>query len=806
MSHTDEIIVPVQVIGGLPGEKEENSYTMAVVAFVKDSSLQKGSLPESCLHDSCSTTNTNASTTTTNINTITTNIKPTTTNIKPNTTNTTTTNIKPTTTNIKPNTTNTTTTNIKPNTTNTATTNIKPNTTNTTTTNIKPNTTNTTTTNINTTTTNINTTTTNIKPNTTNTTTTNIKPNATNTDTTTTNINTITTNINPNATNINTITTNINPNATNTTTTNTSTTNVTKTNTNDNTTTIISGKTDITGVDNKEKKKTAIEAPLSKNSDSLLEVSTHNGCTTITNVTAAVVTTNTTTTNTTTTDTTTTITTTTNTTTTDTTTTDTTTTDTTTTITTTTDTTTADTNTKATTPTTTKSDPPGADNASKRSVKFAPQNDKSCVPCSPSIVCWMKYMAYFFIVYSNVMGFGVSSSSGILYIHWMREFNTTKSQTAMITSACSAILGCGGIFAGMLYRKIGVCWAFIVAAVLCSVGLIASSFAPNIWFLFFSLGILFGSGASINNIVGFAALETLFSNNHQIFFIVFTICPPFGTLCVPYLLDSLLDYYSWRETLFIISGLCLNMFLPAFLLNTCIKAQTCRTRAEKYKIFDMNIIKNKRFLILSAATAISISCSVLIPLLIVDFWVSRGHPEIQGVTALMLLGIAGMCSRLIFACCSLLCNTRPLLVPIFFTFYISSATFFVFVPMCSTYAPLVFLIFLTGFSRGMLTVIRPLVFKKVVGADAYPLAIGISYTVSGICTIPTATIVGKISDVTHSYDFAFYLTGIFEVLTFLVLASLYFLVTYHRRKNYRLKPKGHIGPEIQSHSASDIET
>eukprot|EP00106_Octopus_bimaculoides_P022926 XP_014790368.1 PREDICTED: monocarboxylate transporter 14-like [Octopus bimaculoides] len=89
----------------------------------------------------------------------------------------------------------------------------------------------------------------------------------------------------------------------------------------------------------------------------------------------------------------------------------------------------------------------------------------------------------------------------------------------------------------------------------------------------------------------------------------------------------------------------------------------------------------------------------------------------------------------------------------------------------------------------MLSTIRPLVFKKVVGVEAYPLAIGYTYTLNGICAIPMATVVGKITDLTHSYDFAFYLTGLFETLLFLLLASSHLLITCLSKKNHQLKPE-----------------
>ncbi|CAI9739704.1 monocarboxylate transporter 14-like [Octopus vulgaris] len=153
-----------------------------------------------------------------------------------------------------------------------------------------------------------------------------------------------------------------------------------------------------------------------------------------------------------------------------------------------------------------------------RAMKCTPEDRKSR-KCSSFI----KYLAYVSILYNNVLGFGIAYSLGILYIYFIKEFNTSKSETAMITSACTATLGCGGIFAGMLYRKIGVGWSFIVASALCSIGLFASSFTPNIWFLFFSLGILFGSGAAINNIVGYAALEKLFHKNVHVLSITLTV-------------------------------------------------------------------------------------------------------------------------------------------------------------------------------------------------------------------------------------------------------------------------------------------
>ncbi|XP_014790367.1 monocarboxylate transporter 14 isoform X1 [Octopus bimaculoides] len=425
-------------------------------------------------------------------------------------------------------------------------------------------------------------------------------------------------------------------------------------------------------------------------------------------------------------------------------------------------------------------------------INVTPDQPVRTVECTPeghtSSQCssFMKYLSYVFILYNNVLGFGFAYSLGILYTYFIREFNTTKSETAMITSACSATLGGAGIFAGMLYRKIGIGRSYILASALCSIGLFASSFTPNIWFLFFSLGILFGSGAAINNIVSYAALEKLFHQNVQILSIILTLCAPFGILCVPYLVNFLLNIYSWRGALLIISGFCLNMCFSGLLSKVDRKPKS-DAKVERLKIFDIKILKNKRFLILSTSASVNTCCGSLLLLLIVDFWVGKGHPMLEGITLVTFVSISSLASRLVFCFFSLLFDIRPVLILIFYIVCGTSGTFFIFAPLCDTYSPLVFLIVLNGFSRGLFSTLRPLVFKKVVGIEAYPLAIGYTYTVTGICAIPMATIVGKITDLTQSYDFAFYLTGLFEILMVLLLGSTYILITCMRKKNHKFK-------------------
>ncbi|XP_052832050.1 monocarboxylate transporter 12 isoform X2 [Octopus bimaculoides] len=377
-------------------------------------------------------------------------------------------------------------------------------------------------------------------------------------------------------------------------------------------------------------------------------------------------------------------------------------------------------------------------------INVTPDQPVRTVECTPeghtSSQCssFMKYLSYVFILYNNVLGFGFAYSLGILYTYFIREFNTTKSETAMITSACSATLGGAG------------------------------------------------SGAAINNIVSYAALEKLFHQNVQILSIILTLCAPFGILCVPYLVNFLLNIYSWRGALLIISGFCLNMCFSGLLSKVDRKPKS-DAKVERLKIFDIKILKNKRFLILSTSASVNTCCGSLLLLLIVDFWVGKGHPMLEGITLVTFVSISSLASRLVFCFFSLLFDIRPVLILIFYIVCGTSGTFFIFAPLCDTYSPLVFLIVLNGFSRGLFSTLRPLVFKKVVGIEAYPLAIGYTYTVTGICAIPMATIVGKITDLTQSYDFAFYLTGLFEILMVLLLGSTYILITCMRKKNHKFK-------------------
>ncbi|XP_046510060.1 monocarboxylate transporter 9 [Equus quagga] len=107
---------------------------------------------------------------------------------------------------------------------------------------------------------------------------------------------------------------------------------------------------------------------------------------------------------------------------------------------------------------------------------------------------WMIVLVSFF---TQFLCYGSPLAVGVLYIEWLDAFGEGKGKTAWVGSLASGVGLLASPVCSLCVSSFGARPVTIFSGFMVAGGLMLSSFAPNIYFLFFSYGIVVGLGCGL---------------------------------------------------------------------------------------------------------------------------------------------------------------------------------------------------------------------------------------------------------------------------------------------------------------------
>ncbi|PVD18876.1 hypothetical protein C0Q70_21433 [Pomacea canaliculata] len=168
---------------------------------------------------------------------------------------------------------------------------------------------------------------------------------------------------------------------------------------------------------------------------------------------------------------------------------------------------------------------------------------------------WVVVFSSFLI---HVIADGVVYSFGVFLIVFVEYFHSGRGETAWIGALQPAVTFTVGPLASALTNRYGCRVVTIVGAVIGSLGFILSVFAPNLYFLYFSSGIMAGLGFGLIYLPAIVIVAQYFEKRRA-FATGLAVCGSgFGTFILAPLTEYLLEVYGWRGTMLIVGGVLLN--------------------------------------------------------------------------------------------------------------------------------------------------------------------------------------------------------------------------------------------------------
>lgn len=168
---------------------------------------------------------------------------------------------------------------------------------------------------------------------------------------------------------------------------------------------------------------------------------------------------------------------------------------------------------------------------------------------------WMVVLGSFFI---HVIADGVAYSFGIFLGALIDDFDAGRGDVGWISSLMVGMTFCSGPIVSALTNKYGCRVVSIAGSVLSAFGFAISVFAPNLYYLYFTFGIVSGLGLGMIYLPAIVSVTYYFEKRRS-FATGLAVCGSgIGTFIFAPLAKALLDEYGWRGATLIEAGLLLN--------------------------------------------------------------------------------------------------------------------------------------------------------------------------------------------------------------------------------------------------------
>ena len=176
---------------------------------------------------------------------------------------------------------------------------------------------------------------------------------------------------------------------------------------------------------------------------------------------------------------------------------------------------------------------------------------------------WVVVFASFMI---SLIADGISFSFGIIFLELSDYFNASKSKTAFVGSLFMSIPLLVGPLASALTDRYGCRKITIVSGIISSIGFILGHLSTCIEHLFIAFSIA-GAGLALSYVTSIVIVAYYFEKRRSLATGLAVCGTGFGTFIFPPLTIHLLDEYTWRGTLLIMSGFFLNIVVFGALMR-----------------------------------------------------------------------------------------------------------------------------------------------------------------------------------------------------------------------------------------------
>ncbi|XP_052095889.1 monocarboxylate transporter 14-like [Mytilus californianus] len=179
---------------------------------------------------------------------------------------------------------------------------------------------------------------------------------------------------------------------------------------------------------------------------------------------------------------------------------------------------------------------------------------------------WWCLMIVFSAFMIQVISFGTAGAIGLYNIEFIEYFNVGAAEVSLIGSINLGVFLGAGPFVSLLMRHMSYRRVAVIGSLLSTISLLCVPFLDNIIYLYIIYGIFTGLGFAMVYLPS-SVLAGLYFNEHRSLATgIATSGSGIGAVIFPLLVHSLIQYYGWKGSVFILAGLSLQCIVFSALL------------------------------------------------------------------------------------------------------------------------------------------------------------------------------------------------------------------------------------------------
>uniref|UniRef100_A0A8D0CXV1 Solute carrier family 16 member 12 n=1 Tax=Sander lucioperca TaxID=283035 RepID=A0A8D0CXV1_SANLU len=367
-------------------------------------------------------------------------------------------------------------------------------------------------------------------------------------------------------------------------------------------------------------------------------------------------------------------------------------------------------------------------------------------------------------------------------LHFEKDYSTTSWINSLIDATTMLCAPLGGFLGDRLSCRATV----ILGGLLSSSGLVLSSFASSLEYLYISLGILPGLGFALSYTPAIAMVGRYFSERKALAYGIAMSGSGIGTLILAPAVQLLIEYYSWRGALLILGGFVSNLCVCGALMRPTIEdsklveskklnkaaadmdakiAEPLVSTNTSSRGFCLESREEFGFLVIPDFLILSVSllflaygCSAPVVYLI-PYALSMGVEPQQAAFLMSIFGVSGIVGNITFGWIT----DRQCLKKYRMLSYMMAIGMdglcCMFIHLLHSFPLLVPFSVLYGYFDGAYVALIPVVTSDVAGSTYLTSALGVVFFLHGIPYLISPPIGGWLVDRTGNYKATFFLSG-----------------------------------------------
>uniref|UniRef100_A0A3B3UIB8 Solute carrier family 16 member 12 n=1 Tax=Poecilia latipinna TaxID=48699 RepID=A0A3B3UIB8_9TELE len=378
-------------------------------------------------------------------------------------------------------------------------------------------------------------------------------------------------------------------------------------------------------------------------------------------------------------------------------------------------------------------------------------------------------------------------------MYFERDYSTTAWIHSMIDCTTMLCAPLGSFLGNRLSCRVTV----FLGGLLSSAGLVLSSFASSLEFLYTSLGILTGLGYALSYTTAIAMVGKYFNEKKALAYGIALSGSGIGTFVLAPAVQLLIEHYSWRGALLVLGGFVSNLCVcgavmrpleqkPAersalhnitaviysvIWLFVTVRFDSAKKKKKEIQPDEFGFLWIPRFLVLSVSFVfLAFGCSVPVVYL-VPYALSVGVEHQHTAFLMSIFGVSGIVGNITFGWITdRTCLKRHRLLSYLVAISMEGLCC-VFLPLLRSFPLLVPFSILYGYFDGAYVALIPVVTSDTVGSTHLASALGVVYFLHAIPYLVSPPIGGWFVDQTGNYALTFFISGASFFLSSLVLVA-----------------------------------